>query len=122
MSEVCEECPYKERLLCKTSFMLPEDVLKLRETKTFKEIILKNSVKTKKGVDELYQYTLALRREGHYDAVVFTNFCCPFCTECNLSQHMRKGYTIVSNRKLYRCVGLIGIQPGTDEFKAFILL
>lgn len=122
MSEICEECPHKERLLCKTSFMLPEDILKLRETKTLKEITLKNSVKTLKGVNELYQHTLALRRQGHYDAVVFTNFPCLFCEECNLKHHMEKGFSIISNRRLYRCIGLLGLEPINDEHKAWILL
>jgi len=122
MNQICEVCSNKERLFCKESHILEEDISEILKTYQLKEYILKNSIKTKRGVDELYNYLLVEKRNGQYLALSFSNFPCSFCVECNLQHHMKVGYTLCSNRKLVRCIGLLGIQPQKEENKAWILL
>jgi predicted metal-binding protein len=123
MSKVCETCPNKERLFCRESHILEEDIPEIFKTHYLKEYTIKNSIKTKKGVDELYNFLLIEKRKGQYLAISFCNFPCSFCADCNLKHHMEKGYVLCSNRKLVRCIGLLGIQPkNTEENKAYILL
>lgn len=122
MSKICETCQYKDRLFCKEIKILQEDLDTLLKTKVLKEIHLKNSIKTKKGIDELYQILLSVKREGKYDALSFCNFPCLFCIDCSLNHHMKVGYTIISNRKIVKCIGILGMYPGTDETEAWILI
>jgi len=122
MSEICKICPNKERLFCKESHILEEDIPEILKIHTLKEYTLKNSIKTKKGIDELYQRLLIEKRKGQYMALSFCNFPCSLCIDCTLQHHMKVGYTLCSNRKLVRCVGLLGIQPKTDSNIAWILL
>lgn len=122
MSKFCEDCKHKERLLCRESNILQEDIELIFKTKFLKEFKLKCSIKTKKGVDELYNILLSIKREGNYDALSFCGYPCLFCQECTLNHHMKVGYTVVSNRRIYRCMGLLGLEPINDEYKAWILL
>ncbi len=123
MSKICETCPSKERLFCASSHILEEDIPEIFKSYYLKEYILKNSAKTKKGIDELYQILLTEKRKGQYLALSFCNFCCSMCVDCNLIHHMKVGYTLCSNRKLVRCIGLLGIQPKPEEpNKSWILL
>jgi predicted metal-binding protein len=122
MSKICETCPNRERLFCASSHILEEDIAEVLKTHTLKEYILKNSIKTKKGVDELYQIILAEKRKGQYLALSFSNYPCSFCATCTLENHMKTGFQLCSNRKLVRCIGLLGIQPKPEENKAWILL
>lgn len=122
MNQICEICPSKERLFCKNSHILPEDLPKIFQDYNLKEYTLKNSVKTKKGVDELYQILLSEKRKGQYLSLSFSNYPCSFCIDCTLEHHMKRGFQICSNRKLVRCIGLLGIQPQKEENKAWILL
>jgi len=122
MNKVCENCPHKERLFCKNSRILEEDITEIFKTYYLKEYTLKNSIKTKKGVDELYTSLLEEKRKGQYLALSFSNHCCSFCTECTMEHHMKEGFNLCSNRKLVKCVGILGIKPTQDENKAWILL
>ncbi len=122
MNKICETCPNKERLFCKESHILEEDIPEILKTYYLKEFVLKNSIKTKKGIDELYSSLLLEKRKGQYMALSFCNYPCFMCEICTLQHHMKVGYTLCSNRKLVRCIGLLGIQPKTDEHIAWILL
>lgn len=123
MSKICETCQNKERLFCASSHILEEDIPEILKNNYLKEYILKNSIKTKKGIDELYGFLLAEKRKGQYLALSFCNFCCSMCEICTLEHHMKVGYTLCSNRKLVRCIGILGIQPKPEEHnKAWILL
>ena len=122
MNKICETCPNKEKLFCKSSHILEEDILEILKTHYLKEFVLKNSIKTKKGIDELYQQLLIEKRKGQYMALSFCNHPCSMCVDCTLKHHKEIGYTLVSNRKLVRCIGLLGIQPKTDEHIVWILL
>ena len=123
MNKVCETCTYKERLFCKNSRILEEDITEIFKTYYLKEYTLKNSIKTKKGVDELYTSLLIEKRKGQYLALSFSNFCCSFCDVCTMEHHMKEGFNLCSNRKLVKCVGILGITPDTKkENIAYILL
>lgn len=122
MSEICNTCPSKERLFCKNTHILPEDIPEIFKDYYLKEYTLKNSIKTKKGIDELYSFLLIEKRKGQYFALSFSNYPCSMCDVCTLEHHMKVGYTLCSNRKLVRCVGLLGIQPKVDTNIAWILL
>ena len=122
MSKICESCPNKERLFCSSSKILEEDIAEIFKTYYLKEYTLKNSIKTKKGVDELYQYILEEKRKGQYLALSFSNYPCSFCVDCNISHHMKVGFNLCSNRKIVKCVGILGIQPKLEENRAWILL
>jgi hypothetical protein len=123
MNKVCETCTNKERLFCKNSHILEEDIPEIFKNYYLKEYTLKNSVKTKKGVDELYNLLLIEKRKGQYLALSFSNFCCSFCTDCTIEHHMKTGFSICSNRKLVKCVGILGIKPDTSkENIGYILL
>ena len=122
MSEICNNCNFKERLFCKNSHILPEDIEEIFKTYYLKEYNLKNSIKTTKGINELYSYNLEEKRKGQYLAMSFSNFCCSFCVDCNISHHMKVGFNLCSNRKIVKCVGILGITPGKEENKAWILL
>ncbi|MDP3013768.1 MAG: hypothetical protein Q8M92_05955 [Candidatus Subteraquimicrobiales bacterium] len=122
MSEICSTCPSKERLFCANSHILEEDIPEILKTYYLKEYTLKNSIKTKRGIDELYNLLLIEKRKGQYLALSFSNFPCSMCEICTLEHHMKVGYTKCSNRKLVRCIGLLNIQPMKDENKAWILL
>lgn len=123
MSKICETCPSKERLFCANNHILEEDIPEILKTYYLKEYTLKNSIKTKKGVDELYNYILEEKRKGQYLALSFCNIPCSFCINCNIKHHMDVGFKLCSNRKLVRCIGLLGIQPKPEELnKAWILL
>ena len=122
MSQVCLTCQNKERLFCKESHIVEEDIPEILKTNYLKEYTLKNPITTKKGIDEVYNYILEEKRKGQYLAISFSNFPCSFCTDCNLKHHMEKGFQLCSNRKLVRCIGILGIQPTEDKNKAWILL
>ncbi len=122
MSKICETCPSKNRLFCVSSRILEEDISEIFKTYYLKEYTLKNSIKTKKGVDELYGNLLAEKRKGQYLALSFSNFCCSFCTDCTIEHHMKEGFNLCSNRKIVKCVGILGIQPKTETNIAWILL
>src|SRR3972149_4982250 len=122
MNKICETCPSKERLFCKNTHILEEDIPEIFKRYELRGYDLKNSIKTKKGVDELYQIILSEKRKGQYLALSFSNYPCSFCMECTMEHHMKIGYNLCSNRKLVRCIGLLGIQPQTDDKKAWILL
>lgn len=123
MSKICETCPSKERLFCASSHILEEDIPEIFKVNYLKEYNLKNSIKTKKGVDELYQILLAEKRKGQYLALSFCNIPCSFCVDCNIKHHMEVGFNLCSNRKLVRCIGLLGIQPKPENLNiAWILL
>jgi len=122
MSEICKICPNKERLFCKESHILEEDIPEILKTHHLKEYTLKNSIKTKKGIDELYKYLLEEKRKGQYMALSFCNFCCSLCIDCTLKHHMEKGYILCSNRKIIRCIGILGISPKSETNVAWILL
>lgn len=122
MSEICKLCPNKERLFCASSHILEEDISEILKTHYLKEFRLKNSIKIKQGIDEVYKYILEEKRKGQYMALSFSNFPCSMCEICTLEHHMKVGFKLCSNRKLIRCVGLLGIQPKSDENIAWILL
>lgn len=122
MNKICEGCKQNERLFCKNSYITEEDIQEIFKEYFLKEYILKNSIKTKKGVDELYKYLLEEKRKGQYFAISFSNFPCSFCIDCNLKHHMKEGFKLCSNRKIVKCIGIFGIQPGTEENKSWILL
>jgi predicted metal-binding protein len=122
MNKVCESCLSKERLFCKNTHILEEDIPEIFKQYYLKEYTLKNSIKTKKGVDELYGSLLTEKRKGQYLALSFSNYPCSFCTDCTLEHHMKTGFSICSNRKLIRCIGLLGIKPQENTNIAWILL
>lgn len=122
MNKICETCPSKERLFCANSYISEEDIPEIFKTYYLKEYTLKNSIKTKKGVDELYTELLIEKRKGQYLAMSFCNYRCSFCIDCNIEHHMKKGFVLCSNRKIVKCVGILGIQPQQNEKIAWILL
>lgn len=122
MTKICETCLNNQRLFCKESHILEEDISVIFDQYYLKEYKLKHSIKTKAGVDEAYKYLLDEKRKGQYFAMSFSNYPCSFCFDCTLQHHMKVGYTLCSNRKLVRCVGLLNIQPKTDENIVWILL
>jgi hypothetical protein len=122
MNKICETCSSKERIFCKYSHILEEDIPEIFKTYYLKKYTLKNSIKTKKGVDELYGNLLLEKRKGQYLALSFSNYPCSFCIDCTIEHHMKEGFNLCSNRKIVKCVGVLGISPRKEENDAWILL